>query len=469
MKITSKRKRKNAGSSCSCCGGGIVGILSSALILLALIWGSLFWNVVVVGSFLSNNDGNGSKNININSNNKKENTIVGATPVYATRVQWASSSSNGDGNGNDDDGAQHKPMVVDALYALPDTSIDSLFPPRGIVILLHACTHNAFKFFSPSEKMKCPECVGLSEELRIARLCLQKRYAVVAISSQSSSGCWNESVDLPRLRLALSKFRQVVYPGDNTNNNSNKPVIAIGASSGGTMAAKLLVSKEHDDENNNNNNNNNSNSKNLAQAALVMVMGLGRPLVEKLKQNSIIGTEAASPLLFLAPMPRDRRTTRLARENAEQLISLSENNSTRLDDTTCGSFPVTESYLRERVPDMTPIAAHRIVTALAKAGHLHPDTLEFLKDPTQSDWRDVLLAIPTTTTLRGDEHPPMIMAATNAAASSAMVILWGRFPLAPGKSPLAKALHRAWAFHEYCSEVVVPALEFFEERLGTRQ
>jgi len=28
---------------------------------------------------------------------------------------------------------------------------------------------------------------------------------------------------------------------------------------------------------------------------------------------------------------------------------------------------------------------------------------------------------------------------------------------------LAKALHRAWAFHEYCSEVVVPALHFFED------
>ena len=42
-------------------------------------------------------------------------------------------------------------------------------------------------------------------------------------------------------------------------------------------------------------------------------------------------------------------------------------------------------------------------------------------------------------------------------------------PLGPGVSPLAKALHRAWAFHEYCSGVIDPALDFFEAALGKDQ
>ena len=39
---------------------------------------------------------------------------------------------------------------------------------KGLVLLLHACSHSAYKFFSPSPM--CPNCVGLSEELRIVRL-----------------------------------------------------------------------------------------------------------------------------------------------------------------------------------------------------------------------------------------------------------------------------------------------------------
>ena len=41
-------------------------------------------------------------------------------------------------------------------------------------------------------------------------------------------------------------------------------------------------------------------------------------------------------------------------------------------------------------------------------------------------------------------------------------VLWETFDLTPTISPLAKALHRAWAMHEYCSESVEHALDFFE-------
>ena len=90
--------------------------------------------------------------------------------------------------------------------------------------------------------------------------------------------------------------------------------------------------------------------------------------------------------------------------------------------------------------------ATKILVALKQGGYLSIENSLFIHDPTVSDWRNVLLAI----------HPD----------SSSESVLWGRFPLAPGQSPLAKAFHRAWAFHEYCSEAVIPAFQFFETFLS---
>jgi hypothetical protein len=42
-------------------------------------------------------------------------------------------------------------------------------------------------------------------------------------------------------------------------------------------------------------------------------------------------------------------------------------------------------------------------------------------------------------------------------------MLWNAFDLTTGVSPLAKALHRAWAYHEHCSEAVHPAIALFEK------
>ena len=50
----------------------------------------------------------------------------------------------------------------------------------------------------------------------------------------------------------------------------------------------------------------------------------------------------------------------------------------------------------------------------------------------------------------------------NYLRKKSSMVLWETFDLTPGISPLAKALHRAWAMHEYCSETVNHSLNFFE-------
>ena len=308
-------------------------------------------------------------------------------------------------------------------------------PPncKGVVLLLHACTHNALKFFSPHPET-CPQCVGLSEELRITRTVQDRGYLPVAVTSRDRKrGCWSDA-DVPRLQHVLDTMHQdwFVNGRDNQNPNNKFPVVvAVGASSGGFMAAKVAASG-------------------LVKAALVMVMGLQPALLDKLA--------AQQTTLYLAPMPRDSATLQRSRQNYQTLIEAT-NTSARvvLDETSCVPLPLTVEYLMERVVGMTERHATSIIQALQAAGHVsgnyyNDNGAMFQKDPTRSDWRQVLLALPgarsnSSNSQNGNEEEDM---------------LWGTFRLTPGRSPLAKAFHRAWAFHEYCSESVPLALDFFE-------
>lgn len=305
---------------------------------------------------------------------------------------------------------------VEIVYPSSDRS-----PKRGIVLLLHACTHNALKFFSPSPA--CPDCVGLAEELRITRLVQEQGYLPLAVTSlDSTSGCWSDR-DIPRLQQVLEIIQKELNSFDDS---VHLPIIAIGASSGGYMAAKVAADG-------------------VAHAALVMVMGLHQKLQHELLHRK--------PPLYLAPMPRDRKTLQRNRENYSVLMA--SNYTTQqskdmkptphilLDEMSCVPLPVTKEYLIERVPGMSEEYANQIVSALQGAGYLGKDNAMWVKDPTASDWRNVLLALD----------------------SSSESTLWGKFRLIPGQSPLAKAFHRAWAFHEYCSESILPALNFFESVL----
>mmetsp|Transcript_15956 Transcript_15956/g.31772 ORF Transcript_15956/g.31772 Transcript_15956/m.31772 type:complete len:385 (+) Transcript_15956:67-1221(+) len=309
---------------------------------------------------------------------------------------------------------------VEVVYALP-TKKTKL---SGIALLFHGCSHNALKFFSPTNT-HCKRCVGLSEELRISRILLEQGYAVLAISSQDrTNGCWNSKQDTPRVRTALAEFRNLIAPQQVESEVGI--VLAIGASSGGHFAAEVAV-------------------VNLSDAALVMVMNLGPLLTDRLiaigRDNSK-NDVARLPPIYLAPMPRDTRTTAAAKKDYAAIMAADIQGDVPLvlDTTTCVPFAVTVEFLNERVPLMRKDAAELIVKSLIKAGHLDAASRNLLKDPTRSNWRDVLR----------DECGDACLQ---------------RQPLEKGHSPLAKALHRAWAFHEYCSEVILIALDFFEKKL----
>lgn len=276
-------------------------------------------------------------------------------------------------------------------------------PVKGLVLLLHACTHSAYKFFARSGR--CEECVGLSEEMRIARIALRNGYLPVAVSSADrDTGCWSKGRDAERVRAALD--------ADFLRRYRDLSVVAVGASSGGALAAELALGG-------------------LADGALVMVMDLTDGTVGRLKDAG------GSVPVYYAPMPRDAARLRRVVRNYDR----GPRTGVRLDQSSCAPLPLTADYLVGRVVGMDRAEAGGLIDALVRSKHVHERSRMFLKDPTVSDWRDVL---------------------TSGQADKTRWL--GKYALERGKSPLAKALHRCWAFHEYCSESVEPALRFFEAR-----
>ncbi|KAL3806518.1 hypothetical protein ACHAXA_002560 [Cyclostephanos tholiformis] len=169
---------------------------------------------------------------------------------------------------------------IQIVYASNNiTSTTAHKTPKGIVLLLHACTHSALKFFSPSPSA-CPNCLGLSEELRIVRITIERGYMPVAVSCvDRKSGCWSMSQDVYRIEQVLK--HDFVRAFLTTERSS---IFAVGASSGGAFAAELAT-------------------RGIVDAALVMVMSLSDGVTGKLRNSP-------KPI-YLAPMPRDEGMTKM--------------------------------------------------------------------------------------------------------------------------------------------------------------
>jgi hypothetical protein len=393
-----------------------------------------------------------------------------AYPVYGIRADFHWKMNEKEKNN----------QTMTAVYAIPSDSSEPLLRRRnikGIVVLLHACTHNALKFFAPSST--CPDCIGLSEEMRLARIVLERGYVVVAVTASSKGGCWGgDNDEVEGIRTVLGGFRGHWRQLHNNNNNPHgssttssildmiddpPTVYAIGASSGGFMAAKLVA-------------------EGVAESAAVMVMGLRNQLLDKISSLP----EDPGRKLYFAPMTRDKGTTKKVRENyahwmggkqqegGRQRSSTKNAHEMLVDEVSCVPLPVTADYLWNRVPGMTLEAARIIVRILLDHNHLDPSTLKLVVDPTRSNWRDFFLQgdLPVPNTLFSSEHQQQQWEDNNNNNNnnnnnfrnnkSSSMVLWGKFDLTPGISPLAKALHRAWAMHEYCSEIVEHALDLFE-------
>ena len=300
------------------------------------------------------------------------------------------------------------------IYQFPDSDTKL----EGIFLIAHACTHSAYDFWP--NQIECPQCIGLSEEVAVVNVALASGFMVVAVSSSDrKSGCWGGEKDVQLVSSVLN------YLPATHKELVSLPIISYGCSSGGAFAWRYA---QHG----------------RISAVIVQVMSL------TIRSNMWAITHPI-PVVFNT-MSKDKHTTNAMRANAKDLQNfydeyfhhqnIKKHASDIIVVKDCLSIPVTASYLTNRLffVNLSYSEAEVIIAVLKIHGFVHNTTNYLVKDPTKisNDWRSAL----------------------QNTVMSKVVLEKRSIVLTPGRSPLAKALHRCWAFHEYCSDFLIEDIAF---------
>eukprot|EP00037_Helgoeca_nana_P032058 m.411962 g.411962 ORF g.411962 m.411962 type:complete len:342 (+) comp28766_c0_seq1:3482-4507(+) len=262
-----------------------------------------------------------------------------------------------------------------------------LVASTGVLIVLHGCSHGGYDWATPTE---CKGCVGLPEELAIARHAVSVDLTVIAPTSDDrESMCWRPAVDGPRLTKVVEHYRRKY--------ESYLPLYVFGVSSGGSMAF-MLPGFVHS-----------------ISAIVVQVMALqDRGLTQLLKS---VGPENF-PATLLLHMERDTRTSVAVTANRRIL----DNANVPVRALTLRPAKVTAAYLVGKLA-VSAVTANAIVARLT-AGRYLKQSGELVEDPRRCDWRSVLVGLDYL------KHDGLIADA----------------------SPLSEVLNVAWAVHEIFSD-----------------
>ncbi len=296
---------------------------------------------------------------------------------------------------------QNKRVIGSEIHYEPGVIYELPHGPisvRGLFFIAHACTHMADDFWVRSDA--CSTCTGLAEESLIVLKALSVGFVVIAMnSSDRVSGCWG-AADRPRVASKLRQIRGEL-------NLTREPLFALGTSSGGSFVWGMASRGEVD-------------------GAIIQVMGI----------------DASAPIkvplpLILNGMKRDKGTFERMRENFSVLQQRLSKSLVQFQE--CFPISLTVEYFHSRMPELGINRTIAIIDALVSSGDLDEESKLLTRDPTRvgNPWRDELLQRVPVSYMDG-------------------------ISLERGRSRLAKVLHRAWAFHEYCADEVDSNLLWME-------
>lgn len=316
----------------------------------------------------------------------------------------------------------HQLLTLNGSYILtPDSTeiviqappLSSGSSPRGLVLLLHGCSHSATDFWPRSKY--CETCTGLPEETKIVSELVRTGYTAMAVSSTdrrslgTANGvrCWKvraslETPDYQRIETALKVAQRLRV--------NTSPLYVVGISSGGYFASTLPLR--------------------FTITGIVSIVSPGVPWFLENRMSAHLRnsfTTRYPPVAYVHMSERDGLTAATVTKNVQHLkkhgiASMAFEVSPKA---------VTPDYLAQSMPHWGLPLAGRVVRQLQANGFL--DSTYFLtNNPRHSGWRDAL------STLRHDLPDSLIADA----------------------SPLSEELNRAWAEHECTAEHFRKALEY---------
>lgn len=227
----------------------------------------------------------------------------------------------------------------EVIWQIPESA-------KGVLFIAHGCHGKAVNFWDRSPN--CPNCVGLPEERLLVLHALVQKYAVITISS--TDVCWSFRRDKKNVKSILEWWVH-------KKNIEKLPMVALGASSGGYFISALATEFHFD--------------------SITIMIAEG--VFEAMESHSNY-----PPTLFVH-MPKDRRRMSLIAE----AIKLLKRKGIDVAEVRCPEFPLTPTFLSDRIPGLDEKTSRKIHVVLKERGILNEKNY-MMADGRAINWRKPL-------------------------------------------------------------------------------
>ena len=291
----------------------------------------------------------------------------------------------------------------------------SFYSIRGILVLLHGCSHSATDFFKKEdvEDNACSNCLNLPAEKNIIKIAKDKNLLPLAISSMNSKNkCWNH-YDLDFINEAVNDVIK-------RTKMDIKNVYVFGASSGASMAFHL------------------STHSHLLKFKLSGI--ICQIAIPQEQQFALLKEHKSKIPTVIMTMSRDHAQVRLIPSISKHY----KDNGIPFHHFLVEPKQMTVEYFVKY--GINKVLSEDIVTALltnriiSKSGSQEEKML-LRHDPRSSDWRRYI--------------QPVLSSSSGSSGSSTD-------SLKADASPISEIMNIAYAFHEMTDEYVADAIEFLD-------
>ncbi|KAK8952088.1 hypothetical protein KSP39_PZI003439 [Platanthera zijinensis] len=228
---------------------------------------------------------------------------------------------------------------TDFMWQVPES-------PKAVLLLAHGCNGKASNFWDASSS--CPNCVGLPEERLLVLHALERKFAVIAISSLGK--CWSFGKEKENVKWILQWWID-------ENKLQNLPIVALGASSGGYFISALAAEAR------------------FSSIALMISEGVF---------DSMDIPKNYPPTLFVH-MPKDRRRMELIQKNMQNLRM----KGVRVKEVRCMELPLTPHFLWDRMPWLDQSFSVQLFELLRERGFI--DEKGYMRrDGRATPWKEAL-------------------------------------------------------------------------------
>ncbi|XP_008812157.1 uncharacterized protein LOC103723117 [Phoenix dactylifera] len=239
---------------------------------------------------------------------------------------------------------QFRPTVeytngTDLIWQIPES-------PKAVLFIAHGCNGRAANFWDRSPG--CPYCVGFPEERLIVLHALDRRFAVLSISS--SRKCWSLGKEKHVVKWITTWWIE-------RNKLEKLPIMALGASSGGYFVSALAAEMRY--------------------KSIVLMIAEG--------VFDTMGIPEGYPPTLFVHMPKDQRRMRLIERNMEAL----RRKGVRVKEVRCLEFPLSPNFLSDRILGLNQTMAVKLIRMFSEKGFLDENGY-MRKDGRATRWKQAL-------------------------------------------------------------------------------